>query len=237
MTTANEMTQAMNQTFSIERPVGERETNHSDDLEAVRNALAEHGLCQRTVTGQRNAKFKPDLTAGIRIFQRKAGLHPDGLVVPGGPTAMALALSGEVTSTHAAAESKKVDCAALRKLVEVAAEQLDSMVEGIEAKDKVRLRLKGELSQIISTLVQMAGRLKLGIVPNTRNLNAVSRILNNLENIREVQQAQGKVRDARGKISKIQDLENELAFLLDQRKRAEQRLQARTARYDRFCSV
>ena len=79
----------MNQPFSIERPVGERETNRSDDLEAVRDALAERGLCQRTVTGQRNAKFKPDLTAGIRIFQRQAGLHPDGLVIPGGPTALA----------------------------------------------------------------------------------------------------------------------------------------------------
>ena len=43
----------MNQPFSIERPVGERETNRSDDLEAVRDALAARGLCQRTVTGQR----------------------------------------------------------------------------------------------------------------------------------------------------------------------------------------
>ncbi len=46
----------MNQPFSIERPVGERETNRSDDLEAVRNALAERGLCQRTVTGQSNIR-------------------------------------------------------------------------------------------------------------------------------------------------------------------------------------
>ncbi len=82
----------MNQPLSIERPVGAGETNRSEDLEAVRNALAERGLCKRTITGQRNAKFKPDLTAGIRIFQRQAGLEPDGLVMPGGPTAIALAL-------------------------------------------------------------------------------------------------------------------------------------------------
>ena len=99
----------MNQPFSIERPVGAGETNRSDDIEAVRNALAERGLCQRSIAGQWNAKFKPDLTAGIRIFQRQAGLEPDGLVTPGGPTAMALAFgapSAGVTSARPPAEGK-----------------------------------------------------------------------------------------------------------------------------------
>ena len=82
----------MKQPSSIQRPVGEGETNRSSDLEAVRNALAERGFCRRSIAGQWNAKFKQDLTAGIRLFQRQAGLAPDGLVIPGGPTALALAL-------------------------------------------------------------------------------------------------------------------------------------------------
>ena len=91
-------TRTVKKSSSIERPVGEGETNRSSDLEAVRNALADRGLCRRSVAGQWNAKFKQDLTAGVRIFQRKAGLEPDGLVIPGGPTAHALALGGEVTA-------------------------------------------------------------------------------------------------------------------------------------------
>ena len=100
---------------SIECPVGEGETNRSSDLEAVRNALADRGLCRRSVAGQWNAKFKQDLTAGIRIFQRKAGLEPDGLVIPGGPTALALALGGDA-STHVPAENKLADATTCRTL-------------------------------------------------------------------------------------------------------------------------
>ncbi len=46
----------MSQPFSIARPVGAGETNRSGDLEAVRNALAARGLCQRTVTDQSNIR-------------------------------------------------------------------------------------------------------------------------------------------------------------------------------------
>ena len=230
----------MTQPFSIGRPVGERETNRSDDLEAVRNALAEHGLCQRTVTGQRNAKFKPDLTAGIRIFQRQAGLDPDGLVIPGGPTAVALGLGGEVVAAAAPAENKLLDdadCAALQELVLVAAEQVASIAEDIKSLEKQRLTLERELSQIIGTLGQMARGLNLGIVPDPRNLNAVSRILSNLPNDREVQQAQGAVSEAREKITKIQEKDEDIAFTEDQRHRAEQRFNERIARLKRDCTA
>ena len=229
----------MPQPFSIERPVGERETNRSDDLKAVRNALAAHGLCQRTVTGQRNAKFKPDLTAGIRIFQRKAGLHPDGLVIPGGPTAHALALGGNVQA-RAPAENKLLDdadCAALRDRVLTAAEQVASIADDIQRVEKRRLDLEGELSQIISTLGQLAGRLKLGIDPSPRNLDAVSRELNNLPNDPEVQQAQGKVSEARRKIAEIQTIDSDLAFFREQRNKAEQIFNRWIAQFERDCTA
>ena len=87
----------------------------------MRNALADHGLCRRSVTGQWNAKFKQDLTAGVRIFQRKACLVPDGLVMPGGPTALALALGGEVTA-RALAEYKLADDATVHAIEQDIAE-------------------------------------------------------------------------------------------------------------------
>ncbi len=80
-------TRTVKNSTSIERPVGEGETNRSSDLEAVRNALADRGLCRRSVAGQWNAKFKGDLTAGIRIFQRKAGL-PTASSSPAAPPRM-----------------------------------------------------------------------------------------------------------------------------------------------------
>ncbi len=84
----------MKQPFSIQYPVGAGEMNLPSDLEATRNALADRRLCRRSLTGRTGAMFKADLTAGICIFQRQAGLDPDGLALPGGPTAMAL--GGEV---------------------------------------------------------------------------------------------------------------------------------------------
>ena len=71
---------------------------------------------------QRNAKFKPDLTAGIRIFQRQTGLEPDGLVIPGGPTAMALALGGDVPVVSAPTEGKLADDAILQTIEQDIAE-------------------------------------------------------------------------------------------------------------------
>ena len=166
------MIQAMNQPFSIERPVGERETNRSDDLEAVRDALAERGLCQRTVTGQRNAMFKPDLTAGIRIFQRQAGLHPDGLVIPRGPTVMALALGErdiaeakrELRGASILAERKQtVDaatCANWRNQVATAKnniarldkliEATEALLQGHEGSRRIQQRLIDEITADIS---------------------------------------------------------------------------------------
>ncbi|MCH8111582.1 MAG: hypothetical protein IH905_06465 [Proteobacteria bacterium] len=165
----------MNQPFSIARPVGARETNRSSDLETVRNALAARGLCQRTVTGQRNAKFKPDLTAGIRIFQRQAGLEPDGLVIPGGPTALALDLGGEVqvrALTPAGGPGRESFCRALRRQV-VAAKREVAQINAELASSEQELR--GIASELNAALAE------LRLSPATSDAG-LSRILRELDN-------------------------------------------------------
>ena len=169
------MTQAMNQFFSIERPVGERETNRSDDPEAVRNALAERGLCQRTVTGQRSAKFKPDLTAGVRIFQRQAGLDPDGLVVPGGPTALALGLGGQVlvrALTPGGGPGRESFCRALRRQVDAARRDVAQINAELTSSEQ---ELRGIASELNAALAE------LRLSPATGDAS-LSRILRELDN-------------------------------------------------------
>ena len=170
----------MNQPFSIERPVGERETNRSDDLEAVRNALAERGLCQRTVTGQR--------TAGVRIFQRQAGLDPDGLVVPGGPTALALGLGGEI-QVRAREEGKMASAATCRGIQGQIGE-----AESEIAKLTVKFDL---LTQLIRQSVAKLRGLPRDIRPPGNiiaSINAMAQARRHLQNLpdpqrREVQDA------------------------------------------------
>ncbi len=179
----------MTQPFSIERPVGERETNRSDDLEAVRNVLAEHGLCQRTVTGQRNANFKPDLTAGIRIFQRKAGLEPDGLVIPGGPTAHALAFGGEVRVAPVPAEGKMANASTCRRIQG----QIDEAEREI-AKLGVKFDL---LTQLIRQSVAKLRGLPRDIRPPgtiIASINAMAQARRHLQNLPDPQR--GEVQDA-----------------------------------------
>ncbi len=169
------MIQAKNQPFSIERPVGERETNRSDDLEAVRNALAERGLCQRTVTGQWNAKFKPDLTAGIRIFQRQSGLDPDGLVVPGGPTALALAFGGEVqvrARTPTGGPEMASFCRGLKRQVDAARREVAQINAELTSSEQ---ELRGIASELNAALAE------LRLSPAT-GAASLSRILRELDN-------------------------------------------------------
>ena len=204
----------MNQPFSIKRPVGERETNRSDDLEAVRNALTEHGLCQRTVTGQRNAKFKPDLTAGIRIFQRQAGLAPDGLVLPGGPTAIALALGGEVQVVSPPMESKQrsKECLKLEaNIVDVQRQIRDSQREADNLQRQLD-RLEPERDRLRARLENMLGPLGLGFVPSDENLAGLFRDLDNVpEEFRlDAQRASELVKKLIGLVDRIKDVETRL---------------------------
>ncbi|MCH8183151.1 MAG: hypothetical protein IID55_08205 [Proteobacteria bacterium] len=199
----------MNQPFSIERPVGERETNRSDDLEAVRDALAERGLCQRTVTGQRNAKFKPDLTAGIRIFQRQAGLDPDGLVIPGGPTAMGLGLGGEA-QVRAPAEAKQRSAACRkheRQIEDVQRQIRDSQREADNLQRQLD-RLEPERDGLRARLENLLGPLGLGFVPSDENLAGLFRDLDNVpEEFRpEAQRASELVKKLIGLADRINDL-------------------------------
>ena len=227
----------MNQPFSIERPVGERETNRSDDLEAVRNALAERGLCQRTVTGQRNAKFKPDLTAGIRIFQRQSGLLPDGLVIPGGPTAHALALGGDASGMSAPTEGNLADDAILQTIERDIAEakrdlrdaailpegkqasgetcadwreQIARAKRGIDAADR-RIATHNSLIQELENDLRVAKtklRADLGIGAADGRIAAHNRLIKELEN---------ELRVAKAKLEELEntrlDLEEVLAEL------------------------
>jgi len=167
----------MNQPFSIERPVGERETNRSEDLEAVRNALAERGLCQRTVIGQRNAKFKPDLTAGVRIFQRQAGLEPDGLVIPGGPTAMALALGGEVPVVSAPTEGKLADDAILQTIEQDIAEAKRDLRDS-----SILPEGKQASSETCADWREQIARAKRGIGAADRRIDTLNSLIQELEN-------------------------------------------------------
>ena len=200
----------MNQPFSIERPVGERETNRSDDLEAVRNALAERGLCQRTVTGQRNAKFKPDLTAGIRIFQRKAGLDPDGLVIPGGPTALALALGGDVQVRARTPAHLSPECLALERDIADAERQIADAERGLSDRQKELDGLRSQRNGKIAELDGMLGRLGLGSVPSDNNLGAIFRRLDNVpdELQAEAQQASRLVDQLIELVARIEDVED-----------------------------
>ncbi len=188
MTTGSEMTQTMNQPFSIGRPVGERETNRSDDLEAVRNVLAEHGLCQRTVTGQRNAKFKPDLTAGIRIFQRQAGLDPDGLVIPGGPTAHALAHGGDAAGMSAPTEGKLADDAILQTIEQDIAEVRRDLRDASILPEGKQM---ASAATCASWQEQIA-RAERGIGAADRRIDAHNSLIQELEN--DLEDAKAKLR-------------------------------------------
>ena len=208
------MIQTMNQPFSIVRPVGERETNRSDDLEAVRDALAERGLCQRTVTGQRNAKFKPDLTAGIRIFQRQAGLDPDGLVIPGGPTAMALAFGSDVPVMSPPMESKQrsKECLKLEaNIADVQRQIRDSQREADNLQRQLD-RLEPERDRLRARLDDMLGPLGLGFVPSDENLAGLFRDLDNVPNELqpEAARAAALVDQLIGLVDRIEDLKTRL---------------------------
>ncbi len=197
----------MNKPFSIERPVGEREANRSDDLEAVRNALAERGLCQRTVTGQRNAKFKPDLTSGIRIYQRQAGLHPDGLVIPGGPTALALAGEVQVRALPpAGGPARESFCRALRREV-VAAER-----EVARLKAKIRSG-EQELNGIGSSLGSALRGLGLNLPTGEGDLEQILRELDRLPDPfqSEVQAVRNLISELRAVAREVTDDKIELA--------------------------
>ena len=165
----------MKQSFSIDRPVGAGETNRSEDLEAVRNALAERGLCRRSIAGQWNAKFKPDLTAGIRIFQRQAGLEPDGLVIPAGPTAIALALGGEVqvrSLQPAGGPGMASFCRDLKRQIGAAKREVAQIRRELASSQQ---ELRGLASELRSAL----GELRLS--PPTGDAS-LSRILRELDN-------------------------------------------------------
>ncbi|MCH8111228.1 MAG: hypothetical protein IH905_04630 [Proteobacteria bacterium] len=200
---------AKNQPFSIERPVGVGETNHSDDLEAVRNALAARGLCQRTVTGQRNAKFKPDLTAGVRIFQRQAGLHPDGLVIPRGPTAMALALGGEVqvrALPPAGGPERESFCRALARDIGAA----EGKVERLKAKIRSG---EQELNGIGSSLGSALRGLGLNLPTGEDDLEQILRELDRLPDPfqSEVQAVRNLISELRAVAREVTDDKIELA--------------------------
>ncbi len=229
----------MKQPFSIQDPVGAGEINRARDLEATRNALAERRLCRRSVTGQTSATYRPDLAAGIRIFQRQVGLEPDGRLTPGGPTAHALAIGGAV-SAGAPAGNKLLDaadCAALRDRVLTAADQFASISDDIQRLEKRLLERERELTQNIGELGQLARRLDLAINPSPRNLNAVSRELSNMPNDRDVQQAQSLVGDAQLKLRDIEDTEVDIAFTENQRDKAEQRFNQWIAQFERDCTA
>ncbi len=197
----------MNQPFSIARPVGEHETNRSDDLEAVRNALAGRGLCQRTVTGQWNAKFKPDLTAGIRIFQRQTGLHPDGLVFPGGPTA--LALGGEVqvrALPPAGGPERESFCRALARDIGAA----EGKVERLKAKIRSG---EQELNGIGSSLGSALRGLGLNLPTGEDDLEQILRELDRLPDPfqSEVQAVRNLISELRAVAREVTDDKIELA--------------------------
>ena len=203
----------MKQAFSIERPVGERETNRSDDLEAVRNALAERGLCQRTVTGQRNAKFKPDLTAGIRIFQRQAGLEPDGLVTPSGPTAMALALGGPGAG-RAPAEGKQFNvdvCRKINRQIANAEREIADAKRRIKELFDARRASEQERDQIRSWLRSALIGLVSGGVPRDEDLDDLIRELDRVpqESQADAQQAAALARSLLGVVRDIQKLKRD----------------------------
>ncbi len=205
------MTQAMNQPFSIERPVGERETNRSDDLEAVRNALAARGLCQRTVTGPRNATFKPDLTAGIRIFQRQAGLDPDGLVLPGGPTALALAYGGSVAGAPTTAEGKQFNVDVCQEILEQIANAKREIADAKRrARELIARRRSSEQQrdQLRNWLRSALVGLISGGVPDDDDLDDLLRELDQVpEDLRtQARRAADLVRSLLGVVREIQKL-------------------------------
>ncbi len=201
----------MRQSTSIERPVGEGETNRSSDLEAVRNALADRGLCRRSVAGQWNAKFKQDLTAGVRIFQRKAGLEPDGLVIPGGPTAHALALGGDAQVKSADAQVSGA-CLALERDIGEVEREIAHAEKELSKTQKELESLRSQLDGKRAELDRMLERLGLGPVPNNFNLDAIFRGLQNVpEDFRpEARRVPEKARELLALVAKIKDGERDL---------------------------
>ena len=189
-------TRTVKKSTSIERPVGEGETNRSSDLEAVRNALADRGLCRRSVAGQWNAKFKQDLTAGVRIFQRKAGLEPDGLVIPGGPTALALALGGEAQVKYSDAQVSR-ECLEIERNIGEAEREIAAAETDLSDTQKELEKLRLQLSAKKAELDDMLERLGLGAVPGNFNLGGILRGLQNVpEEFRPEARASPKRRES-----------------------------------------
>lgn len=201
------MTRAITQTFSIERPVGEGETNRSSDLEGVRNALAARGLCRRSIAGQRDAKFKADLTAGVRLFQRKAGLAPDGLVIPGGPTALALASWGEVQAKALTPAQVSPDCLKLQSEILDVERRIADAEKKLIGLQKELDGLHSQRSGLRADLDRMLKRLSLGSVPSDNNLDRIFRRLANVpEEFRdEAQRVDSKTRELIKVVASIKD--------------------------------
>ena len=153
----------------------------------MRNALADHGLCRRSVTGQWNAKFKQDLTAGVRIFQRKACLVPDGLVMPGGPTALALALGGEVTA-RALAEYKLADDATVHAIEQDIAEAKRVLRDASILTDGKQMAS----AATCATWQVLIARAQSGIAAADRRIETHNSLIQELEN--DLRVAKAKLR-------------------------------------------
>ncbi len=199
----------MKQPFSIQHPVGAGEMNLPSDLEATRNALAERRLCRRSLTGRSGAMFKADLTAGICIFQRQAGLEPDGLVTPGGPTALALAVGGDVQVRARTPAHLSPECLALERNIADVERQIADAEKELSDRQKELDGLRLQRSSKRAELDRMLRDLGLGSVPSGNNLGEIFRRLENVpEEFRlEALRVADKTQELIQLVAKIEDVE------------------------------
>lgn len=130
--------------IEIERPVGP--ALRAADLHAVRDALAQRGLCRRSIRALTRSAYKPDLAAALRTFQRRHGLEIDGIVLPCGPTERALANPGDVAGVTPADEPRiRTEC--------------EHIARAADEIDREMIHLSAEIERLSARMAQLRERI------------------------------------------------------------------------------
>jgi len=89
----------MSRPYRLQRPIGPYQTNHPEDVFAVKKNLYMNGY-YRPAEGESPTAIGQNLVNSVHHYQYANGLKTDGMLFPGGETERSLSDEDEIAYTH-----------------------------------------------------------------------------------------------------------------------------------------